>query len=312
MTAERVKVLYIAGFGRSGSTLLGNVLGSAPGFFSTGELHMLSRALARGTGCGCGRRVEDCEVWSSVVAELRRNATWPADADVVHRWQLAEARVVHTPRLLRVDRIPSGRPMLDRYASLLGDEYRTIARVTGAKAIVDSSKTPADAAVLRLLEDVDPYVVHLVRDPRAVASSQRRNRPTLDAHRPDEEMHRRGLAESSARWVSINRLTDRVRARIGRERSMLVRYEDFAGAPEATARAVVSLVGEDATGLPFEDHRTVRLAPTHTVWGNRSRFLTGSVQIRSDDAWRADGAAARWFVTSVTAPWLRAYGYRVR
>ena len=41
-----------------------------------------------------------------------------------------------------------------------------------------------------------------------------------------------------------------------------------------------------ATDLPFDDERTVRLAPNHTVSGNPSRFTTGSVRIEADDAWR--------------------------
>lgn len=34
-----VKVLYVIGWGRSGSTILDNVLGQLDGCFSTGELH---------------------------------------------------------------------------------------------------------------------------------------------------------------------------------------------------------------------------------------------------------------------------------
>ena len=33
------KILYVAGWGRSGTTLLDNVLGQVEGFVSTGELH---------------------------------------------------------------------------------------------------------------------------------------------------------------------------------------------------------------------------------------------------------------------------------
>jgi len=35
------RVLYIAGWGRSGSTILDNVLGQVDGFFSAGELMFL-------------------------------------------------------------------------------------------------------------------------------------------------------------------------------------------------------------------------------------------------------------------------------
>ena len=38
---SRRRVLYILGWGRSGSTVLGNILGEVDGFFCAGELHYL-------------------------------------------------------------------------------------------------------------------------------------------------------------------------------------------------------------------------------------------------------------------------------
>ena len=38
MATDKIKVLYIAGNGRSGSTLLGVLLGQIPGFFNVGEV----------------------------------------------------------------------------------------------------------------------------------------------------------------------------------------------------------------------------------------------------------------------------------
>ena len=62
-----VKVLYIAGWGRSGSTILTNLLGQVPGFFSGGELRYLwERNLAGGHECGCGEAFLDCKIWSRV------------------------------------------------------------------------------------------------------------------------------------------------------------------------------------------------------------------------------------------------------
>lgn len=55
--------------------------------------------------------------------------------------------------------------------------YAAAAEVTGARLLIDSSKRPSDAALLRLLPDVEPFYLQLVRDPRAVAFSwQRRKR----------------------------------------------------------------------------------------------------------------------------------------
>ena len=63
-----VKVLYIAGWGRSGTTLLDNLLGQIEGFTSTGELHNLwQRGLIDGRDCGCGLRLTDCPFWQEVL-----------------------------------------------------------------------------------------------------------------------------------------------------------------------------------------------------------------------------------------------------
>jgi len=307
-----LRVLYVAGFGRSGSTLLGNTLGSIDGFFSTGELHLLWVALSQGSGCACGEPVARCLVWAEVLARLATIRGMAPSPEEARSWQLAEARVVHTPRILRLDdRSESGRPTLDRYVTLLGDLYRAISDVTGARVIVDSSKTPSDAALLSRVPGVDPRLLQLVRDPRAVAFSQGRARPTLDAHRQGQ-MHRRGILESAARWVSVNRLTERLRRR-DPQRSDLLRYEDFVAEPRSSITRLATLAGVAEAVLPFVDDRTVRLREHHTVWGNRSRFASGDVTLRSDEAWRTEASGSLLAgTTALTAPWLRRYGYPFR
>ena len=55
MSDPPVKVVLIVGRGRSGSTILDNVLGGIEGFVSVGELHNLwRRAILKGRLCGCG------------------------------------------------------------------------------------------------------------------------------------------------------------------------------------------------------------------------------------------------------------------
>src|SRR5262250_2359564 len=54
VTSDRLKVLYIAGAHRSGTTLLSDILGSYDGVTGTGELHELWAGLLSGRPCGCG------------------------------------------------------------------------------------------------------------------------------------------------------------------------------------------------------------------------------------------------------------------
>src|SRR5215510_6114841 len=67
---NNVKVLFIAGSGRSGSTLLDMLLGQIGGFHSTGELRFIwSRGIGQNQLCGCGKPFRECEFWTEVVKE---------------------------------------------------------------------------------------------------------------------------------------------------------------------------------------------------------------------------------------------------
>ena len=64
---------------------------------------------------------------------------------------------------------------------------------------------------------------------------------------------------------------------------------------------------------PFVDARTARLYPNHIVAGNPSRFTTGEVTIRSDDAWKRE--MPLWdqrVVAALTLPLRMRYGYMDR
>ncbi|MGI9157978.1 MAG: hypothetical protein ACR2FG_15330, partial [Marmoricola sp.] len=60
-------VVFIGGAGRSGSTLLGQLLGQLSGFAAVGE--MASRFFAKNLElqyCGCGAPVPTCPFWTAV------------------------------------------------------------------------------------------------------------------------------------------------------------------------------------------------------------------------------------------------------
>jgi len=62
-----VKVIYIAGSTRSGSTLLGSILGQVEGVFFAGEVYRIWHPRDRTAGlCSCGKKEEECEVWSAI------------------------------------------------------------------------------------------------------------------------------------------------------------------------------------------------------------------------------------------------------
>ena len=63
----RPRLLFIAGWGRSGSTLLDRILGQVPGVFSAGELRDIwRRGALEDRLCGCGSPFRECAVWRKV------------------------------------------------------------------------------------------------------------------------------------------------------------------------------------------------------------------------------------------------------
>ncbi|MBA3585654.1 MAG: sulfotransferase, partial [Gemmatimonadetes bacterium] len=162
--------------------------------------------------------------------------------------------------------------------------------------------------LLRLVDGISPYFVHLIRDPRAVAYS--RQRVKSGPHGPP--MRRFGAFYVASRWVARNVASHLVRLRYGADRSLLVRYEDFVASPRSTVQTIAEFVGERPRRLPFLDERTARLGVNHTVFGNPSRFEMGTVKLRLDEEWRTGQRRMDWLVaTLVSLPLLRRYGYPV-
>jgi hypothetical protein len=315
MSDHKLKVLYIGGPARSGSTILGNILGEIDGFFAAGELHYLwQRALEQQSRCGCGRQFSRCDVWSEILNHtLSSSPARDVGLAGLLALQRATVRLRHTGRLLRQGNDLAISSQIEPYARAVAGVYEAIAHVTGARVIVDSSKKSSGAALLRLLPAVEPYVVHLVRDPRAVAHSWSRLKLNVDDDGRLEGLPQHGALFSSLQWMQVNLMTEAVRRRGKRGKSVLMRYEDFAVRLRPTVQGIVDLVGEHPRDLPFLDGQTVRLGINHTVWGNLDRFRTGIVSVRQDQEWKIRMSRRDRAVTSaVTLPLLHRYGYRLR
>lgn len=284
-----MRVLYITGWCRTGSTLLGNLLGELDGVVHVGELAYLwaNGVLRTGTNttCGCGADLLGCPVWTKVVDRLTPSpATYAAARIAAHD---AHLRTRHTRARLRSPG-PALAPMVDGYTA--------ITEVTGSDIIVDSSKFPAEAAALLSLDDVQ--VLHLVRDPRATAYSWRRAKAYIPAM---------GVARSTAYWTGFNLASDWIGAAYP-DRYLRIRYEDFAARPASVFAEITSWAS--LPGTPFTGEASAVLGDNHTVTGNPDRLRRGEVHIRPDEAW-VEGlpAGETALSTALSLPLLHRYGY---
>jgi hypothetical protein len=309
MAGPVTDVVFVVGKGRSGSTLLDMLLGQVPGVFSTGELRYLWEwGFLGGYLCGCGESVPDCPVWSEVERRLvtrvpeARDRRWAAvTIDRALRWP----RVPMTLVAARRGSLPG---WLEDFGRLYAALYAAIGDVAGAGAIIDSSKWPAHPAALGLVAGVRPAALHLVRDPRGVATSYLAGKETGTTQ---PAMPRFGAAHSSLSWLARNGTVEMLRALRAQAPSLRLRYEDLVDDPASALGAALGMVGITEPDLDFLGSRGADLAPTHTVGGNPGRFSTGTVSLRRDDRWRRDlSARDRRIVETLTRPMAQRYGYR--
>jgi hypothetical protein len=304
----RVRVLYVGGLGRSGSTLTDRLLGQISGCVSAGELvHLWNRGLIANERCGCGEPFRSCPFWTEVGD--RAFGGWRrVDAEGVSRLQGEVDRNRYVPWLLVSAAAPPGwRRKLERYADMLSRVYRAVAEASRCDVVVDSSKHASTAALLRNVEGVDLRLVQLVRDPRGVAYSWAKLTDRPDVVGGGATMARVGPARVSARWLSYNMIFGVLRAR---RPALLVRYEDLVRDPAGELRRILGLVDRADASLAFLSDGRAELAVQHTVSGNPLRFRTGAVDIRADEEWRhAMSPGERRLVTTITAPLRAAYGY---
>ncbi len=304
---NRIKVLYIAGQGRSGSTILGNTLGQIEGLAHVGELLEIWGILASGRViCGCGVPVVDCNMWEDVLKEAYGGRDESLIAQMLEFRNL-EARDRACLRALISRNTQTLRRHLAKPLAELERLYRAIQRVFKCEVIVDSSKRSMYAYILQLADGIDPYVLHLTRDPRASAYSFLSKRVYDGRLIWTGDMN---PLDASLRWNFQNTCIEGLRKRF-RHPALHVRYEDFIANPRRSLQSILTFVGETRTSVPLHDEHSLNLELQHTVSGNPSRFVTGQVKLRENDSWKTEMKKRdQLLVTAVTWPLLARYGYR--
>ena len=127
------------------------------------------------------------------------------------------------------------RPQAQAYAGELARVYRALAE-HGAGIIVDASKLVSYAYLLRRVEGIDVYLLHLVRDPRGTAFSWSRRRTRTDRGEGSAEMGRESPVKSAVLWDVWNAAAQWCWRRTP-QRYVRVRYEDFVADPGRGAAA---------------------------------------------------------------------------
>lgn len=295
-----IKVVYIAGATRSGSTLLSNILGEVEGIFNGGELiEFWDRGMV--WPCSCGAKVENCRVWQPIVKKVFEGR----DKEAVKEITNLRDRYAHTKLVPRLLAAPSTaartKRVLAPYIHALSDLYRAISHETGCTVIVDASKNTGYGHILKMVPGIDLYIIHLIRDSRAAAYSWLRKK---------EGLWTSGPGTTSLVWDVRNLVTELL-GRDPKKKYFRLLYEDFVRRPEKSISSILNMLNDPNLHPPSISGKSVTFTEGHGLCGNTDRFKRGKVDLRLDQRWIEMRLPLFLFVTILTFPLLLRYRYRL-
>jgi hypothetical protein len=224
-----------------------------------------------------------CSFWQKVTMDPR----WQTLAKPFIR-----ARYIHRALWWR----PEAHADLHRFLEAASEFYHSLAALTGAAVIVDSSNSPVFAALLARAPGIEVHVIHMIRDLRGVVSSSQRPKGYISAM---------PVQRCIVRWYRAN-----VGAELLKNRAAgfsRLRYEDFIAHPKPMLEQLASALRGFPVCCSFVRTRQAHVHPQHLAGGNPDKFQCGDILLREC---KPELSSVMSNVVSLAgAPLLMRYGY---
>jgi len=272
----KIKLIYIASNGRSGSTLLDMLLGKHKNCWTLGEFQMMPIDFKHDTQpCGCGSKISVCELWG----EVYKHNQIIIESGIIDRFRDFGAGKVLRWNELKEICLNINSPC-DKEINIYGKENYHILNTLYKQLeddnimyFVDASKDPYRLKWLVQSGFFDIKVLHIVKKPEAFVYSMTRGN---DNHLSKIYM----TIKMSTRWVIENSVIRKVVNKyIEQGDYCKVKYESLAGECDNTIGDIFNFLE-----LPLEyvckggfSHKN------HAVSGNAMRFKKSEIVL--DEKW---------------------------
>ncbi len=265
---KRIRVLYIMGTARSGSTILEILLAHGEGAFGAGELTALVQdGFIDNKACSCGKLFRDCEVWGRVAEELDLSAEECAE------WAELQKKIDWHDGFFRQWLSLTSKADLTRYEYYNLKLFQAIQKVTGTRIIVDSSKYAGRALALSRMKDVDLHVICLTRSPEGLmASFQKPNK---------EEQRPKGPLATLSYYTLVLMVLKICVLLLGKRSVHRVTFENLIADPEQFLTSLSTMEHLDVSPVLHRLREGELFEVGHIVTGNRLR-RKGAVRLHSN------------------------------
>ena len=251
--------------------------------------------------CGCGSKVSACEFWRYIGDRFAGSRLsfphrmYPRSPYLSDNLAVEEALVqgLSLAALLTTRRLwHLAGGAAERYVRFYREFVEAVNEWNGTSIYVSGQKSLQQVVAIKSIlgSDAAINVIHLIRDPRGYACSDRRLKPD----------HTAGI--SARNWLSYHRRVLRLVKPLCKANYIAVRYEDLCHEPDATMRRLFAFIGVGYQD-PFFQPRD-----THMLGSRASSTFTGKLQER--ETWRSvlDPDEQRTCL-ELTRPLSEQYGY---
>jgi len=270
-------ILYIDSYMRSGSTLLGMLLGAQPGITYLGEVRNFQEHWLNRKRCYCGYDLNACPFWAGIIARLEISPTvfeTKTDRSPAHKL-VKYASVLNTASCFI--------SLLGRFFPSIRREYRVIENISRIYELVlsqkklvflcDSSHRSTQAKLLWLHYRDRFKIIHLVRDGRGVTNSVMKRK-------------RISMEQAARTWKRSNIFTLITQIGIPKQNLIRVRYEDICSNPEIELKRICDFGGVDSNEVSTQ----LTSAMFHFVGGSSTirDFGAQEHEIALDERWKVE------------------------
>ncbi len=300
------QIVYIAGYGRSGSSILDAILGNHNKVFGGGELCNIfnEEYHQEGVFCGCGQKIhENCPFWQDVFGDLTAE---------IPNFSLKKAfevtRRVESSFLFRKNHFKLSAKEKAQYGNLWDILYKSIVSRSNCDVIIDSSKTAFLSThriqAINTLTTQNIKIIHLTRHPSAVIGAFVKGGNLQNTLCPPK---RAAALRATIGWSYANWVAD---YRIKKERvdSIQLHYEDLIQEPikvflqleDFLQLSLSSIIETIKNDHPFE--------PGHGIAGNRAR-RRNQIKLKTGSDIKPTLSKPARMILWLTWPLARKYGY---
>lgn len=284
MSGTTPQIIYIAGFERSGSTILDIMIGNMENHCSVGELSFYPvNGIVDNEFCSCGSRVLDCSFWKRVT--LRWNAERKLSIEHYNRIHWNNFRNKRFFHLMKNLSFPD-----KDFNTFIADTrilYEIIWEENGGQVIVDSSKSPYRLLLLKKA-GFAPRVIHVLRKISGVLYSSQKVLKRDPTKGIEKDLGNRSPMNVVITWFVNKIWVERFSAGLNRT---VIRYENFIQLPESELGKIEPL--SDAYRSLLAQNGPFKAL--HLVAGGRIRMekeIYLQREIVSKEKWKGSGILA--------------------